>query len=194
MTRREAVLLFLIFVNLLGTLFGAYYYSGQLANTSPLLWLFVPDCPLYVFAFAIALFQVGKRIENDAFSFIVSVGLAKYGLWTLFSLAFFNSYFFSPQAALLSGTLFILHIGMAAQGFVLRVKKCGFGLLAFGFAWFLLNDFVDYFVGTAPYLPRGADLGIVALFSIASTLVLVPALWLMKRKPLLIPLGIYQKR
>lgn len=194
MKRKEAVLLFLIFVNLAGMLFGAYYYSVQFTNTSPLLWIFVPDCPLYVFAFAIALFLLRKGRENNAFSFIVSAGLLKYGVWTLFALAFFNAYFFAPQIALLSGTLFILHIGMAAEGFVLRVKKCGIGLLLLGLAWFLLNDFVDYFFGTTPYLPVGADLKFVAMFSIASTLVLVPLVWLTKRRGLLVPLGIYQKR
>lgn len=192
---RKLLILFLIAVNLAGAYFGLFiYYAPQFAATSPALWVFVPDCPLYVLAFAVALWLLARGIGNDAFSFIVSAGLLKYGVWTLFALAYFNGYFFAPGVALLSGTLFILHIGMAAEGFVLKVRRCGPGLLAAGLAWFLLNDFFDYFVGTRPYLPQGADIGAVAVFSIASTLLLIPALWEIKRRGLIIPLGLYLRR
>ncbi len=191
---RKLLIPFLIAVNLAGALFGFFiYYAPQLSATPLALWIFVPDCPLYVLVFALALGLLWLGVENDLFSFIVSAGLLKYGAWTLFALAYLNGYFFSAELALMSGMLFMLHIGMAAEGFVLRVRRCGAAVLAVGLAWFLLNDFFDYFVGTMPYLPSGTDAGTFALFSIASTLVLVPALWVAKRRNLLVPLGIYRK-
>ena len=192
---RSPLLLLLIIANLAGAFYGFFiYYPSQFVNTPLALWIFVPDCPLYVFVFAVALLLSWKGVENDAFSFIVSIGLMKYGLWTMFALAYYGWFFFSAPYAIVSAVIFALHFGMAAEGLVPRVRRCGIGVLAIGFAWFLLNDLMDYVVGTAPYLPRGADVGAAAIFAVASTLILVPLLWLTKRKGWLIPLGLYATR
>lgn len=182
MKRASYILLALVLANIAGALFGIIIYWDQLSATSPLLWIFVPDCPLYVVAFSVALILMEKKMQNSAISFIISAGLLKYGIWTLFVLAAFSPYFFSPRFALLNGILFILHIGMAAEALVLGMKKFSPAILLAALAWFLLNDFVDYFVGVHPYLPPMADIPFVAAFSFASTILLVPLLWLAKKQ------------
>ena len=182
MAKAGNLVLCLIIVNLAGALFGFYYYQEQLLNMNPLLWLFVADCPLYVVAFAIALMFMEKKKQNDAVSFIISVGLLKYALWTLFVLSAYHQYYFMPKLALVNGTLFLLHIGMAAEAFVLKIKKFSVTALFLALGWFLLNDSMDYFVGTLPYLPNTADIPMVAGFSFASTLLLVPLLWILRKE------------
>ena len=140
-----------------GVFAGAYYYSDQLASTAASLIIFVPDCPLYVF---LALPILAKCIKSGAYSFFVAVGMAKYGAWTVFVLLFhFGAY--SSLEALPITIIFILgHIGMLLLGCAILPKNrspAAFMLLIL--AWFLLNDYSDYFWGTRPPIPsNGIDL------------------------------------
>ena len=173
--RDLALLAFLASANLLGVIIGFIYYSGQLNATSPLLWIFVPDCPLYVGLFALLIALSFFGIRNAMFSFLVSVGLMKYAAWTLFVLAFYNSYFFSMASLvwLQSAFLFVLHIGMTGEGFILPLKKIAKWQVAVVLGWFLLNDLVDYFGPQVhPYLPPGASVLPAMVFAIVSTFAL----------------------
>ncbi|MEM2990128.1 MAG: DUF1405 domain-containing protein, partial [Halobacteria archaeon] len=66
-------------INAGGTIFGFYYYHDQLMNTWPLLWIFIPDCPLYTFFFLIWYFSKLTHRENHLFSLLTATGLMKYG-------------------------------------------------------------------------------------------------------------------
>ncbi len=46
MLRQRSVLLFLLVVNILGTIYGFIWYGNQLKETSPIFWPFVPDSPM----------------------------------------------------------------------------------------------------------------------------------------------------
>ena len=162
----------LILANLFGVLVGAFYYQDQLASTPIVWWPFVPDCPLYVglFALLIVLWKLGAR--SDWFGFLVSVGLLKYGAWTLFVLSYYGWFFLDPavpELAVQSWFLFFLHIGMFAEGLVLTFRRERLGGLAVAavLAWFLLNDFMDYFGPVVhPGLPDGADVAPAMWFAV----------------------------
>ncbi len=156
----------IIAANLLGIAYGIYFYSGQLMATNPLLWIFVIDCPLYVI-FAVLCFF--RAVRSPLFRFIASVGLIKYGAWTLFVLFFHSSYYLVPPFFM--GTLLVLaHSGMVLESLAIMPKKVNWKFLAVSIGWFLLNDALDYAFGLHPRIP-GAGLEYVALFTLAMTFI-----------------------
>lgn len=163
------LLIALVAVDVVGFLAGMYFYWPQMLGTNPLLWLFIPDCPLYVLLAALLYLRV---LDGGLLRFVTAVGLLKYGLWTLFALLSFSTYYFSTFMGLV---LVIEHIGMAAQFFLLvRAQDTKFVLPAT--VWFLFNDLVDYSLGAHPLLPAG-DLNGVMIFSVLSSLAVPLLAW-----------------
>lgn len=171
-------LIALIIINVLAFLYGLVYYDQQLRSTSPLLWIFTIDCPLYAL-FMAAVFGLaasGRRL-GTAFNFIASAGALKYGLWTIFVLLFYGDFFFAPALFTESAILFVGHIGLVLEGLLL-IGTSGIDrrVLAMAIMWFAVNDWFDYEVGIHPFLPESAaKLGTVALLTVAASLV-IPAL------------------
>ncbi|MCX6771853.1 MAG: DUF1405 domain-containing protein [Candidatus Micrarchaeota archaeon] len=163
-----------ILLNALGVLIGASVYAGQFALHPAYLAIFVPDCPLYVFLALLIIFGI---IRNDIFAFIVSVGMVKYGLWTVFILLFHSSYYFAPGLLPVSIVFIFGHIGMAAEGLAIMPKgKITLAALALAICWFLLNDYSDYWLGTMPLIPPGG-LATLRDLTIASSILLPLALF-----------------
>ena len=146
----------LIIVNMGGVGYGYYYYYWQLSNSPLYFWPFIPDSPnsilLFVFVLALSLAGIRSRLLNV----IVVVGLIKIGIWTMFIYGVYPEYYFVPEISSVSTTLLFLHLGMVIQAFTLWKSMKG-GLTSRGwvvvFAWFLLNDFLDYVVGIHPLIP-----------------------------------------
>ena len=167
-----------IFLNVSAVIIGGYFYLDQLAATPWHLIVFVPDCPFYVF---LALLIILGMVRNEIFSFIVSIGMVKYGLWTVFVLLFHWN-FYSQPLLFWTTVLFILgHFGMASEGIALLPKKPARLALALALAWFLLNDVSDYIWGTVPSLPPGG-LETVRNLTFASSIVLPLVLFLYASK------------
>jgi uncharacterized membrane protein YpjA len=161
----------IILLNIAAVFVGAYFYSDQLAATVPQLLIFVPDCPLYVLLSIIIIFGI---IRSETLSFIASVGMVKYGLWTVFALLFHWDFYFQ-QLFFWTSVIFIVgHIGMALEGLALLPQKQSRLALALALAWFLLNDCSDYWLGTVPSLPPGG-LETVRTLTVASSIA-IPAL------------------
>ena len=137
----------IVLINIIGMLYGYYYYYEQLASSPIFLWLFIPDCPLYVMLFMAALLLTILGFEQKFFSYVAAIGMMKYGVWTLAALLLFSDYFFAGSLLLLSSVLFVLHIGMFAEGPLLIPRKLNKIHLAGGLLWFLANDYFDYFYG-----------------------------------------------
>ncbi|MBN2014603.1 MAG: DUF1405 domain-containing protein [Candidatus Altiarchaeota archaeon] len=151
----KPLLLFLILLNFLGFLFGVYYYMPQLDETPQWLWLVVIDCPLYVLLFAIILlFELLSRPLPDVLKFITSVGLFKYGVWTVIVVLLHFDYFFSINPVVY-GLILPMHVGMALESLVLlnlfRPTRSSTLLVAL---FFVLNDVSDYVYGTLPRIPE----------------------------------------
>ncbi len=160
-----------LLINLVGTIFGFYYYQGLL-SASPL-WqlLFIPDSPASTILFASALALVMANKKVDLLSYVSSVYVAKYGLWTLFIILYYPQYFLTPERRIFYITMFVLHAGMIAQPLILFpsiIKNKKHLLLV---PWFLMNDYMDYVVGTHPLFGYPfEDLLVIAIVSVFTSL------------------------
>lgn len=167
---RRPLFAVLLLLNIAAVFTGLWYYWGQIAATSLQLLIFVPDCPLYVL---LAIPILAKLVKNDSFSFLVSVGMVKYGLWTVFVLLYNWGAYSLPDFLPVTIIFIIGHFGMALEGACLLPKKRTSALafiLILG--WFLLNDYADYFLGARPLIPAQGieavrDLTVAASFAIA---------------------------
>lgn len=146
---RYLFLIFATFLNVLAILLGFFIYSDQLSSTPQHLQIFVPDCPFYIFLFLLVLFGL---IRNSAFSFLVSIGLAKYGVWTISVMLFYHYYYFSSELFRFSLLLILGHIGMILEGLAAIPSQIKKSALFLALGWFILNDIADYFFATAPIL------------------------------------------
>lgn len=163
--RVKGLIYFALVVNILGTLYGYYYYRLQLTENPPHLWIFITDSPnsTFFFIFALSLILIGKK--NNFLSFFASSNLIKYGFWTCFILWFHSGYFFSSMCMLYAG-IFIAHTLMVVEAIPLAytVKRLSFShFVALG--WLLINDYSDYVIGTHPYIPE-EGLEVVALVTV----------------------------
>lgn len=162
----------LVFVNIMGTIFGIYYYLNQFLSTPFYLWLFVPDCPLYTFLFSVSLVMLLRTKKlNEDFHFLVNAGLIKYGIWTMLVITLYSREFFAV-GAFMYASLFILHAGMAGEALLFPRLKISRRVLLGATAWFLLNDLADWTIGTLPWLPAGYFDSVIIVYSLASSLLL----------------------
>ncbi|MGQ3411224.1 DUF1405 domain-containing protein [Natrinema sp. LN54] len=133
-------------INLAGTAFGFWYYSGQFTRTAAVLWPWVPDSPLATLfvALAIAAWKLGR--EQPWLTALAFFGNLVLGLWTPMTLlAFADSYaYLSP---VMFHFLFWSHLAMVVQALVLH-RISDFPVWAVGVAavWYWSNLVVDYFV------------------------------------------------
>jgi len=166
---------------LAGFAYGVYFYLPQLSQTSSLQWIFVLDCPLYSLLMAIVFGLAFFGVKNDSLAFFASVGAFKYGVWTMFALALYGNWFFSPANAPVSVVLFAAHALLALGGLVLlgrpRVSNVFFAVV---FAWFILGDVLDYGFGLHTLLPS-PELIWPAVAAFALTFFAVPFFGLMSR-------------
>lgn len=176
---RHALFLPLLLLCIAGVFIGFWYYQTQLSATSLPLLIFVPDCPLYVL---LTLPLLLGLIRSSSFSFLVAIGMAKYGLWTVFVLLFHSSYYFQQDFLPITIVFIIGHTGMAILGCALLSKKrVGVGAFSLSLAWFLLNDFADYFVGTVPPIPL-SGMEAVKYLTIAASIAITFAFFVYNQK------------
>lgn len=151
---RERWILFILLVaNLVGTIYGYWWYKEQLAITPAHFYLFVPDSPtaslFLVFVLAMFLFKKNWPLM-EAFA---AVTLIKYGIWAVVM---------NIAAGLAGATLtwenYMLiasHGAMAIQALIFapyfRVKA--WHLIAASI-WTLHNDIIDYVFGMHPWVSR----------------------------------------
>ncbi len=159
----KPLIVIIILINLAGTLIGFFYYWEQILASSPSIWLFIPDCPLYVLlaAIVLAVYLTTKR-RSDLISFITAIGLLKYGTWTALVVLGFSTFYFAIDGTLY-GAIAIMHIGMALE-FVLPlflIQRVRWTFVALALLWFFANDVADYYFGAHPPIPIN-ELAIIA--------------------------------
>jgi len=176
---RKHLLNILILLNIAAVFTGAWYYWDQLSVTPLHLLIFVPDCPLYVL---LALPILLKLIKNNAYAFIVSIGMVKYGLWTVFVLLFHWNAYSVPSVLPVTIVFLLGHIGMALEGAVLLPKKrVSAAVLLLALAWFLFNDYADYVIGTVPPIPIDG-MQLVAALTVAASIIIPLAFYFYSEK------------
>ncbi|GEN31800.1 putative membrane protein YpjA [Cerasibacillus quisquiliarum] len=145
--RRVLILLFII--NLLGTIYGFYWYKYQLAITPAKFLIFVPDSPTASLFFTIFLlfFIFGRNVPYiEALALIT---LFKYGVWAVVMnlLSLYIDGSLSPQGYM----LIISHALMAVEGLLyVRFYKVKLKHLVVASIWTLHNDVIDYVYGMMP--------------------------------------------
>ncbi|MFB6241800.1 MAG: DUF1405 domain-containing protein [Candidatus Nanosalina sp.] len=166
------VLFSAVLINLAGTAFGFYYYAEQLASTSLLMWIFIPDSPLSTLAAAAAFFLYIRGKQNYLIETFAFFGNLKYGVWTVFVLLYMQSGFLQYQPLPLYIFLIASHALMVLQAFViLDLSEISWKPLAAVLTWFLVNDAVDYTLGTHSTLPHSVGFSSpVAWVAVATTL------------------------
>jgi uncharacterized membrane protein YpjA len=152
----------LLVINFFGSLFGFWWYKGQLAATPVKYWLIVPDSPGSTFLLCIwlTLLLAGVDWRKPGMQWLGAIAFVsnmKYGLWTATVL---------PQAGIKYGWDFdfihlsLSHGAMWVQAMIFaRFYKPSLApaVGALLFMWF--QDLIDYFVlNTHPTLPYESEL------------------------------------
>jgi len=151
----------ILIINFFGSIYGYYWYAGQLAATDKRLWLFVPDSPLAttMLAIVLALSLIGFR--KSLLTVVACTACIKYGLWAVIVIA--DAWLRGGQVHWEEVMLWVSHLGMAAQGLVYLWWEVGAraergdmpfagGVVVFTAAWMGVNDFFDYYLDIYPYL------------------------------------------
>lgn len=145
----KSFLIALLIVNLLGTIYGYYWYGWQLAITEPIFYIFVPDSPTASLFFCFVLIAWIRGKSWPLMEVLALVTLVKYGLWAdvmnIWTLIETGS--IGWQGWMLVGS----HFAMAVQA-VLYMKKYIFTYwhVAVAAVWTLHNDVIDYVFGQMP--------------------------------------------
>ncbi|WP_049927690.1 DUF1405 domain-containing protein [Halopiger goleimassiliensis] len=134
-------------INLAGTAFGFWYYSGQFAGTPTAMWPWVPDSPMatLLIALAIAAWKLGR--EQPWLTALAFFGNVILGLWTPYTLLVFHETYTAQTHPLMYQFLFWSHLAMVVQALVLhRITDFSVGGVAVALVWYASNLVVDYFV------------------------------------------------
>lgn len=147
--KQRAFLFLLLVVNILGTLYGYYWYKGQLMTTDPKYYIFVPDSPTATLFFCIAIigWLLGKNYK--LMEVLALITLIKYGLWAVVMNLLT---YFVEGLGWMGWMLVASHFLMAIQA-VLYLPKYRFELwhIIVAAIWTLHNDVIDYLFGQMPY-------------------------------------------
>lgn len=146
----------LFLINLVGTIYGFYWYKEQLFTTEWYWLIFVPDSPTasLFFTLVLGVYLMSKRTPLlEAFA---AITLFKYGIWAvvmiiggglLDSRPFLDALFWEHWMLIAS------HLGMALQAvlyapfYTFRWKE-----ISIVAAWTLLNDLLDYLFEIHPWI------------------------------------------
>jgi uncharacterized membrane protein YpjA len=171
-----------VLTNLLGTVFGFWYYgvhplplsdpliTGQLAAEPAAFWLLVPDSPVATLFIALAFGAWALGQANEYLSALAFFGCWKLGLWTPYVLLVFADGFRAVNPLPMYLFLLFSHLAMVVQAFVLhRISDFPVRAVAVAVLWYGLNDLVDYFVpvlGTPHHtLIPGQTIGVDGFFT-----------------------------
>ncbi|WP_049889364.1 DUF1405 domain-containing protein [Natronolimnohabitans innermongolicus] len=134
-------------INLAGTVFGFWYYSGQFSETPAAMWPWIPDSPMatLLIALAIAAWKLGHELPwLTALAFFGNIIL---GLWTPYTLLVFHETYLAQTDFLMYQFLFWSHLAMVVQAFVLhRITDFPVWGVAVALVWYTSNVIVDYFI------------------------------------------------
>ncbi|MFB6205254.1 MAG: DUF1405 domain-containing protein [Haloglomus sp.] len=143
-------------VNLVGTLFGFWYYAGRPLEAAPPLvegqlgmsplaaWPLVPDSPVATLFIGLSLVAWRLDWNADWLHALAFFGCIKLGLWTPYVQLALNGP--GGIAAWLYWFLILSHLAMAVEAFVIhRYASFSVPAVAVATVWYGFNDVVDYF-------------------------------------------------
>ncbi len=134
-------------INLAGTAFGFWFYSGQFATTPTVMWPWVPDSPVATLLIALAFAAWKLGYEQPWLTALAFFGNIILGLWTPYTLLVFSETYATQTHPLMYQFLFWSHLAMVVQALVLhRITDFPVWAVAVALAWYTSNLIVDYFV------------------------------------------------
>ena len=114
MLRQRSVLLFLLIVNLLGTIYGFIWYGNQLKETSPIFWRLY-QIVLWRLSFCLCFNCFLAKRNWGLIEALAIVTLIKYGIWAVVV----NAIMIYVKGPIGMGYMLMLsHFAMAIQGFL----------------------------------------------------------------------------
>ncbi len=136
-------LVILLISNFLGTIYGYYWYRGQLSGTEWYFYPFVPDSPTATLFLCIVIASILFNKKYGLIDALAFTTLIKYGVWAVI-MNFL--YFFELNTVTPIGLMLIMsHSIMALQAFLflphLEIKPWHFYVTAL---WLFHNDVIDY--------------------------------------------------
>ncbi|WP_336824661.1 DUF1405 domain-containing protein [Sporosarcina sp. USHLN248] len=149
MLTHKSFLWILLFINIIGTVYGYDWYMWQLKSTEPIFWIFVPDSPTASLFFCIAL--IGWLIHKNfkLVEALALITLVKYGLWAVVMnlLTLAETGDIGWQGWMLIGS----HLAMAIQAILyIPMYRFEFKHIVIAAIWTLHNDVIDYVFGQMP--------------------------------------------
>ncbi len=143
----------LIIINLLGSIYGFYWYKNQLAQTSPEIFrVFVPDSPTgsLLFTFLLITLLVGRSIPTlEAFAAVTNF---KYGVWAV--AVIIAGWLMGGEQRWTDYMLMFSHGGMALESLLYaKFYTIRFRHLLMVATWTIWNDWMDYILDIHPWLP-----------------------------------------
>lgn len=164
----------LVAVNLVGTVFGYWFYRFHLLENPIHFWPFIPVSPnaTLFMALSLGLYALGKRNKwTRIVDVLAFIGNLKYGLWTVVVMLSTPSAYLLESTAFMFSFLVISHALMATQSLlVLDYTEFDLNALFVAALWYTINDVVDYF-GPKLHtpLPEGASFALAGLTATALT-------------------------
>ncbi len=145
----------LIIMNVIAIFYGFAMYAPQLANTNPLFWIFVPDCPLATVFFTASLMLLALNKKSNILFLLSMISGFKYGVWTCFAIVSYWNFYVAPSNFIDYVIDFSAHVGLFLEQFLL-IKYATFNVrkLIAPLAFLFFNDLSDYLLATHPLLPE----------------------------------------
>lgn len=176
---RRWFMITLVIVNLLGSVYGYYWYAGQLAVTPVKLWLFTFDSPLSTTLFAMALLSLLLGKGNKLLQLIAYTGVIKFGIWAAVIILHF--WWVGGEPTVIVSFLLVSHIGMAMEGWIyIRHLKIPAGYVLLLALWFAAGDYLDYVIGIYPYLYLPSQFPVAAFTAVLLSLLLLLYVWVFR--------------
>lgn len=157
--KQRWVMTALLIINLIGTIWGYYWYRFQMAVTPTKFLIFVPDSPTASLFFCIVLLGFLFKRNLPLFEALAAVTLFKYGVWAV-GMNIASGLLGYPW----SGLLVLSHGSMAIEGLLYaRFYRIKPRHLIIASLWTIHNDFIDYVFKVEPqYYINLSYFGIIA--------------------------------
>lgn len=179
--QNKKFLIFIILCNIVGTIYGYYWYLGQLQQTKWYFMPFVPDSPTASLFLVIALMAIVWNRHLSLIEVLAFVTLIKYGVWAVVMniLVFITL----DEVTAMGMMLIISHAIMAIQA-LLFVPLFRVSLLSIVIAaiWVFHNDVIDYVYMQYPVYSMLSDyIKHIGYFSFWLSVISFALLFIMKR-------------
>jgi uncharacterized membrane protein YpjA len=139
----------LLIINVLGTIYGYYWYKYQLIETPSFFKIFVPDSPTATLFFCIVVLLYLFNKQNGFVEALAYLSLVKYGIWAVMMNIFVL--YLAGGLDVIAYMLIFSHGAMALQAILyapyFKVKKWH---LTIAGIWILQDIVFDYVFGTMP--------------------------------------------